>query len=204
VNYRVFHHVAIERALPVPALALLKPVEKLVGGVLPALLREFLLAAQGGSIDYVFHVPTGKKKTEAMVFGQIFALADLPKEIALQRDTRNAPAGVLPIARTGGDDTLFVELGKHRARVIAHLTGRPAWTGRKRGEGLVELASSFEAYLDGLHIDVDAVIDGLAGHAKTKDHVDATVEYLNIGLPAWTGDKRLAAAVASARKRVKA
>jgi hypothetical protein len=197
--YRRFRHLAIERYKPAPTPAQMAEVEAALGAKLPNLVRDFLIAAQGGSIDYVFDVPLARGKTEPMVFGQIFAVADLPAEIASAREHLAAPIGVLPFARDGGDSTVLIDA---KGKVVAALTGRPEWTGRKRASGFVDLAPSFDAYLDGLHVDRDRIVEGLYETAKTPAHVEATVTYLDIGLPGWNANSKIAAAVARARKRV--
>jgi hypothetical protein len=200
VNYRVFRNLAIERALPPPAPTDLLAVEAALGAKLPRLVRDFLVAAQGGAIRYVFDVPVQKGTLQPMIFGQILEVADLVKEIQRVREQLGAPETILPFARDGADSIVMLDL--KTGKVTVALSGRPAWTGRQRGAGLIDLAPTFEAYLEALHVDRQAIVEALEEHAKTVEEVDVTVTFLDIGLPGWRANSKIAAAVSRARKRL--
>jgi len=85
---------------------------------------------------------------------------------------------------------------------VAFVGARPAWTGRERSSGFVELAASFDEYISKLHIDREYVLEVLEDVYKPT-HLDATEEWLDIGMPGWREEAaELAAAVADARARV--
>jgi len=66
----------------------------------------------------------------------------------------------------------------------------------------VELAASFDEYISKLHIDREYVLEVLEDVYKPT-HLDATEEWLDIGMPGWREEAaELAAAVADARARV--
>ena len=66
----------------------------------------------------------------------------------------------------------------------------------------IELAASFDEYVDKLRIDREVVIDHLSHHATTVGHVEATEEWLDIDMPSWRGDSEVVAALREARHRV--
>lgn len=207
--YARFRHLAIEGARPPVSDDELQAVEAALGASLPASFREFLRTASGGYIEYVIDVPTQHGGTEPIVFGSIFSARagdpeSLLQEIELARELTEVPPGVLPFARDGGGSIAYLDLSPDgRGRVVAFVGELPAWTGRERASGFVELAASFDEYVSKLHIDRDDVLDALQNAIAEASHVDATEEWLDIGLPGWREqDTELAAAVAAARARV--
>ena len=184
-------------------------MEEALGASLPGSFREFLRAAGGGALEYVIDVPTPRGGTEARTFGSIFSAhasdpENLLRELVSARELIKAPPGVLPFARDGGGSVVYLDLSPEgRGRVVAFLAGRPAWTGRERASGFVELATSFDAYVEKLRIDREYVIESLEQDVSAPSHVDATEEWLDIGMPGWRErDAELAAAVVAARARV--
>lgn len=184
-------------------------MEEALGASLPGSFREFLRAAGGGALEYVFDVPTPRGGTEPMTFGAIFSThasdpENLLRELASARELIKVPPGVLPFARDGGGSVVYLDLSPEGGgRVVAFLDARPAWTGRERASGFVELATSFDAYVEKLRIDREYVIESLEQEVSAPSHVDATEEWLDIGMPGWRErDAELAAAVVAARARV--
>lgn len=183
-------------------------MEEALGAALPDSFRDFLRVAGGGSIEYVFDVPTSGGGTEPMAFGAIFSAhasdrENVIDEIASARKGMNTPPGVLPFARDGGGSIVFLDLSPEGGgKVVALLDSMPAWTGRERASGFVELAASFDAYVEKLHIDRDYVLDLLENDVSATSHIDATEAWLDIGIPEWREDAGLADAVKAARARV--
>ena len=210
MNYTRFRHLAIERAKPPPTNAQLAAIEALLGASLPASFREFLQVAHGGFLEYVVDVPFGNGKSEPLSFCSIFSAEDgdfcdetFVGEIRSGRQYVKLPPGVLPFARDGGGSMVYLDLSPEgHGRVVAFVEGLPAWTGLRSESTFVELASSFDAYVNKLRIDRDAVMDHLVHDATTVAHVDATEEWLNIGMPSWRDDSELTVAVSDARRRV--
>ena len=85
---------------------------------------------------------------------------------------------------------------------MAFVEGLPEWTGLRTESAFIELARSFDEYVDKLRIDREMVIDQLRQDAKTIAHVDATEEWLYIGMPKWREDAEMVGAVAEARRRI--
>jgi len=202
--YAVFRHLAITGARPAPTRPQLAAIESLLGARLPEPYVEFLRVANGGYVEYAIDVPVAPGSTEPMSFSSIFAAADLPEETRVAREISKIPAGVLPFARTGGDSVAYLDLTPEGAgRVVAFVTSLPEWTGSSRHEpAFIPLADSFDAFVAKLYISRELVLDQLEHDANERSHVEATEAFLDIGLPAWRTDARLAAAVRAAYARV--
>jgi hypothetical protein len=191
MTYACFRHLAIDRAKPPCSDDELRVIEAALGAELPESFREFLRAASGGYIEYVIDVPTQRGGTEPISFGSIFSVRagdpeNLLKEISAAREVTKVPAGVLPFARDGGGSVAYLDLSTEgKGRVVAFVDGLPAWTGRERTSGFTELAASFDEYVNKLHIDREYVLDLLQSDVSETSHVDATEEWLDIGLPGW-------------------
>ena len=76
--------------------------------------------------------------------------------------------------------------------MLAYVQELPEWTG-KRAHGFIELAHSFDAWLDSLYIDRDTVLDELEHSVSEPSHLDAMEEWLDIGMPDWRRDAGIAA-----------
>ncbi len=206
--YARYRHLAIEDQKPAPSEGELDAVEAELGAALPESFREFLKVAHGGYIEYVVDVPVGENSTEELSFCGIHEVGDgeygtLQGEMRICREHQGIPEGVLPFARDGGSSMVFLDLtSEGGGRVVAYVQGLPEWTGLRTESAFVELASSFDEYVDMLRIDRGAALDHLKHDATELDHVAATEEWLDIGMPAWRQDSELIEAVAEARKRV--
>lgn len=210
MTYSRFRHLAIERAKPAPSDEQLRGIEDLLGAKLPGSFCKFLRVANGGYVEYVIDVPMGDGKTEALSFCGIFSADEgtfcdetFVGEIRSGREYAKIPLGVLPFARDGGGSIVYLDLSDEgRGRVVAFVEGLPAWTGLRTESAFIELASSFDEYVDKLHIDRGDVIRQLAEDAKEMAHVDATEEWLDVGMPRWRDDPELVEAVRAARRSV--
>jgi hypothetical protein len=210
VTYSRYRHLAIDRAKPAPTALQFTAIEKLLGARLPSSFRAFLKVANGAYVEYMIDVPFDDGKSEPLCFCSIFSADDgdfldgtFVGEIRSARQYQKIPFGILPFARDGGGSMVYLDLSDNgKGRVIAFVEGLPEWTGLRTQSAFVELASSFDEYVDKLRIDRKMVIDQLQQDAKTKDHVDATEEWLDIGMPLWREDIELASVLAEARRRV--
>ena len=210
MNYTRFRHLAIEGAKPAPTQAQFAAIEQLLGARLPAPFREFLQVANGGYLEYVIDVPTGDGKSEELSFCSIFSAEDgdfcdetFVGEIRSAREYQKIPPGVLPFARDGGGSAAYLDLSPEGGgRVVAFVEGLPEWTGLRTESAVVELASSFDEYVSKLRIDRGAVIDHLLHGAQNIEHVGATEEWLDIGIPGWRSDPELMSGVQEARRRL--
>jgi hypothetical protein len=209
-HYSRFRHVAIERAKPAPTNEQLAAIEDLLGAPLPASFRAFLHVANGGYIEYVIDVPLGGDKSEALGFSGIFSANDgnfcdgtFVGEIRSSREYQKIPQGVLPFARDGGGSMAYLDLSSQgNGRIVAFVHGLPEWTGLRTHSKYIELASSFDEYVDKLRIDREVLMIQLEEDAQTAEHVNATEEYLDIAMPSWREDSEIEGAVNAARKRV--
>ncbi len=208
--YSRFRHLAIERQQSPPEASEIEAIEALLGASLPDSFRAFLDVANGGSLEYVIDVPLGGGGTESMSFGGLFSTRNgtfcdetFLGEIRSERERTKIPLGVLPFARDGGDSMVYLDLSSTgKGRVVAFVRGLPEWAGLRTDSVFVELARSFDEYVSKLHLDRADVIRSLAEDVKTGDHVDATEEWLDIGMPGWKEDAELSTAVGAARRRV--
>ena len=114
-------------------------------------------------------------------------------EIRAARKHTDMPVRILPFARDGGNSMVYLDLTEEGGgRVLAYVQELPDWTG-KRTHGLMELAPSFDAWLDSLYIDRDTVLDELEHSVSEPSHLDAMEEWLDIGMPAWRRDAGITA-----------
>jgi hypothetical protein len=209
-HYNRFRHLAIEHAKAAPTNAQLAAIEDLLGAPLPGSFREFLQVANGGYLEYVIDVPFGDGRSEPLSFCGIFSAEDgdfcdetFTGEIRSSREYQKIPLGVLPFARDGGGSMAYLDLSPEgNGRVVAFVQGLPEWTGLRTESEYIELASSFDEYVNKLRVDRDAVLDHLTHDASILGHVVATEEWLDIGLPSWRQDSEIVEAIAVARRRV--
>lgn len=210
-SYSRFRHLAIAGAKPAPTKEQLAAIEDQLGAVLPDSFREFLQVANGGYVEYVIDVLFGDGKSEPLSFCRIFSADDADfrfetfiGEILSNREYQKIPPYVLPFARDGGGSLACLDLSPEgHGRVVAYVEKLPEWAGLSANSGCIELASSFDEYVDRLRIDCNAVIVHLT-HGTTKvEYVDATEEWLDIGMPHWREVPAVLGAVTEARRRVR-
>src|SRR5262245_10411776 len=208
MTYARYRHLAVERAKAAPTEAQLAAIEALLGAVLPASFVDFLRVANGGYIEYVIDVPMADGRTEPLSFCGIFSADEggfcdetFVGEIRSGREYAKIPEGVLPFARDGGGSIAYLDLSPDgNGRVVAFVQGLPEWTGLRTESGFIELAPSFDDYVSKLRVDRGTVVDHLVHDATEVSHVDATEEWLDIGLPGWREDPELLDVVREARR----
>ena len=188
-----YKHVVIDETKGAPSPEDVARIEQTLGVALPQDFFEFLNVANGGSLEYLIRVPP-TPDGEEMLFGQIlYAGRDrgydtFLGEIELHRQSLNIPPEVLPFARDGGGSTVFLDLTvEGQGRVMAFVEGLPAWTGLRQGSAFIEVAPSFDAYIDRLYLDEEYAFEALeeAIGRGSGDQIQANVEYLNLALPDW-------------------
>jgi hypothetical protein len=173
-----------------------------IGQPIPPAYRSFLEVANGGTLEYSIRVPPGPEG-EPIGFSDLHLLGrDQHGEYGwetLLGEYRRLPgswlaqhlpvATLLPIARTGGDDQVFLDLAPDRyGQVLGFVHGLPEWTGLRTRNLSGVLADDFDAYLDGLFIDPDVAEDVWSDHAG-QDPADpwrrVVEQWLDVGLPGW-------------------
>ncbi|GLW72819.1 hypothetical protein Kpho02_51180 [Kitasatospora phosalacinea] len=138
-------------------------LERETGRPLPGPYLAFLRAAGGSGLDYAVHLPEcGPEPLHA--FDELYALGpDADGRYGsgtLLGEYRRYDAepefrSLLPIARSGGGDTLLLDLNPATyGRLCAAVSGVP-WPGRLSHAVFTEVAPDFDAYLDALVLDPD-------------------------------------------------
>ncbi|GHF10838.1 hypothetical protein GCM10014715_78110 [Streptomyces spiralis] len=179
-------------------------LEREIGLSLPSSYRSFLEAASGGSLPYSVRVPACEPEP-FQGFDDLYQLGrdedgeygwgTLVGEYRRSRDgglAKEVPlAGLLPIARNGGSDTLFLDLNQAtHGQLHAFVQGIPHPGYLSKGV-FTKVADDFDAYLDRLVIDPDLAEDTWADVAD-RDSTDpwrrTVEEWLDKELPGWRAE----------------
>lgn len=210
MSYTRYRHLAIEDAKSPPTEAQLRAIEDELGAKLPLSFREYLAVANGGHLEYSIDIPTGQGATEPLSFSGLFS-ADIGTfcdetfigEIRSGREYTKIPKGVLPFARDGGGSIVYLDLSPEgNGRVVAFVMGLPEWASKRTESAFVEVAASFDEYLDKLRIDLDAVTDHLEFDVTQLSDITAIEELLDIGMPGWRNNSQLVTNIQAARERL--
>src|SRR5450830_742173 len=201
--YTAYRHLAIAEAQAAPTAQQITAIENLLEAPLPPAFLAFLQVANGAYIDYTCDVPDGQGGVEHMAFNTFFNADEgdfcdetFVGEIRAARKHTAMPVKILPFARDGGNSMVYLDLTPEGGgRVLAYVQELPDWTGR-RAHGFITLAPSFDAWLDSLYIDRETVLDELEHNASEPSHLEATREWLEIGMPNWRQDAGICALLA--------
>lgn len=79
---------------------------------------------------------------------------------------------------------LYLDL-REGYEVVAFVHGLPSWTGLRQQDSLVNVASSFDEYLEKLHISDDSAEAHISTFEVSPDTVRATIEWLDSGNQGW-------------------
>ncbi|MCX5409667.1 SMI1/KNR4 family protein [Streptomyces sp. NBC_00335] len=179
----------------------LRRLEQEIGLPLPASYRSFLELAGGESLTYSVRLPDCEPEP-LQSFDDLYQLGrdgdgeygwgTLLGEYRRSRQGWLADevslTGLLPIARNGGSDTLFLDLNPAtHGQLHAFLHGI-SWPGHLSNDVFTKVADSFDAYLDCLVVDPESAADTWADVADSDstDPWRRTVEeWLDKGLPGW-------------------
>jgi cell wall assembly regulator SMI1 len=159
-NYR---HLTIFDYDGPPTQSEINSIEMLLGTSLPPEFKAFLDLANGGYIPYLVNVPPSADG-EPMAFSVIFSTKPDQRgefgydtfigEIENARRVFRLPHAVLPFSHDGGGSVLFLDLTPEgRGRVVAFVRGLPAWTGLREESAFIEVAPSFNEFVDRLYRD---------------------------------------------------
>ncbi|MFB6780488.1 SMI1/KNR4 family protein [Streptomyces sp. NPDC056352] len=179
-------------------------LERAVGLALPTAYRSFLEVAGGGSLAYSVHLSACEPEP-LQGFDDLYQLGrddageygwgTLLGEYRRSRDgwlAENVPlTGLLPIARNGGSDTLFLDLNPATHGQLHAFVHAIAWPGYLGSHAFTKVADNFDAYLDSLFIDPDMSEDAWADVADSdpSDPWRRTVEeWLDKELPCWRAE----------------
>jgi hypothetical protein len=180
-------------------------LERETGLPLPPAYRSFLAAAGGEKLDYSVGLPACEPEP-VQSFDSVYRLGrddageygwgTLLGEYRRSRDgwlAENVPlTGLLPIARSGGSDVLFLDLnpGTTHGRLHAFIHAI-TWPGHLGDHVFTKVADSFDTYLDDLFVDPDMAEDAWTDVADSdpSDPWRRTVEeWLDKELPTWRAE----------------
>jgi hypothetical protein len=179
----------------------IRALESEIGQALPSGYGDFVHAINGGTLDYAIRMPSSAGG-ESLAFTDLYlpgrdrdgayGYGTLIGEYRMRRQSWWAEHvcldNLMPIARDGGDDTLYLDLNlETQGRLVAFVYGLPTWTGQSSENALVTVAESIDDYVDRLHIDEENAKS--AWNAVTSDPANAwrriTEDWLDDGLPDW-------------------
>jgi len=179
--YGKYKHIAIDDVSHQPKKSELKAIEDLLGTELP---EDFL--------DSIFSTEPGDFCDETFI-----------GEIKSEREYAKIPNKILPFARDGGGSIVYLDLtDEGNGRVVAFVQGLPEWTGLRTESEFIQLAASFEEYIRKLRIDRNLLIDQIQNDVSQISHIDATLEWLEIGMPDWRKDQEILKEIECARNRL--
>jgi hypothetical protein len=187
-----FRDVLIENPLGPFLSEELAKVEQELGPALPKGFTDFLRAAHGGRMDYSFEA-----EGEEISIGRIFLVGPdnrgqygfgtLLGELR-EHQSMGIPPQVLPFAQGGGDVRFYLDLTPEGGgSVVIYLKELPEWTGRTQESAFVQIAPSFDAFLDSLRLDESEYIDTLrtALASGTTEWITESLEHLDLLVPQW-------------------
>ncbi|KAA1257521.1 SMI1 / KNR4 family protein [Rubripirellula obstinata] len=176
---------------PAPDAALVRSIEKSLGVSLPPDYVKFISICNGGYAAYEFDIEFDDGTSEPLGFGALYSFVSpgswetLPFELDEDRKLDGfPPQGVLPIARDGGGSKLYLDL-RDGYRVVAFVSGLPAWTGLRGQDSLVTVAKSFDDYLDGLYLTNDMIVDSITHFDPRYNKPELMAELFDTGSPDW-------------------
>lgn len=177
-------------------------LEAELGQPLPDEYVEFLRVANGCVFEYSCRVPPSADG-EAISFSDIYRLGrDQSDEYGwgtLLGEYRARSDGwlsehvdldqLLPIAGTGGGDTLFLNLRPESyGHVVGFVHGLPSWTGLRPENVISTLAPGFDEYVDRLFVEEDVAemiwADWIEADRDDPERAEV-VKWLDSGLPGW-------------------
>lgn len=169
-------------------------VEQVIGRALPRDYRDFILAANGGTLPYAVRLPPEGDGGRLLEFSTLrslrgnFSLATAWTNFGSTVMAEHLPHGLLAVAQDGGGSTLYIDLRDESfGSVWAFVFGLPEWTGSSTTNMGGLDASNWDAYMHMLTIEEDyaqevwqeAQID------PDEDWTRAVVAWLDSGLPDW-------------------
>ena len=86
--------------------------------------------------------------------------------------------------------------------MVAFVMGLPEWTGLRTESAFIEVASSFDEYVDKLQIDLECIFDHLEHDVTELSHITAIEELLDTGMPDWRNNSQLVTNIQAARGRL--
>ncbi|MEU8507771.1 SMI1/KNR4 family protein [Streptomyces brevispora] len=187
----------------------LNALERETGAPLPSSYRSFLEAVDGEGFNYSVRLPACEPEPvqsfDALYhlgrdsegeYGWGTLLGEYRRSRAGWLSGEVALAGLLPIARNGGSDTLFLDLNPAtHGQLHAFVHGIPHPGYLLKGV-FTKVADNFDAYLDSLVVDPDFAAEAWAdvvGSVSTDPWRRTVEEWLDKELPGWRAESWAAA-----------
>lgn len=181
----------------------LETLEQEIGLPLPAPYRSFLESAGGNGLEYSVHLPKCEPeplqsfndlyhlgRNGAGEYGYGTLLGEYRHSLASWLASEISLVGLLPIARDGGSDTLFLDLNPAtHGQLHAFIHGIP-WPGRLQQGVFTHVADDFDSYLDSLAIDPELAEDtwnDVSDSDPTDPWRRTVEEWLDKDMPGWRG-----------------
>lgn len=156
-----------------------------LGCEIPDDYKEFLLACNGGYLEYDLLVEFEDGNTEWMSYSSLYKLdasddwESNPFEMHQERKKEGFPQKqVFPIARDGGGSVLYIDL-RDGYKVVAFVEGLPGWAGLRQENSLVVVAESFNDYLSKLTLSDETIEYHINNFDVSEASALATVEWLD-------------------------
>ena len=156
-----FPHLEVDAPKAPPTDEEIAAIETAVGEKLPNDLLDFLIATNGGKLDYTFELPTESRPFPLCFYSLYSTRRPFPgrasgglvlHELEAERRLKGLRPGLLPIAADGGTSVLYVDLDPERyGRIVAFVEGLPGWDGTPEG-CFVDLAASLAEFLSALFL----------------------------------------------------
>lgn len=176
----------------------IRRLERHVGHQLPEAYVQFMLVANGGTLEYCVDLPPGGAGMPVAFtrlytvtpdaeggFGYGTVLGE-KRQLPHAHYAADLPEDLLPIADDGGGSSLFLRLDPdHRGEVLAFVHGLPAWAGGTEQDTAGHVAADFDAYLDMLYIEEDYAQELWEDAQGDADWRAAVGSWLDGGLLGW-------------------
>ncbi len=203
-NVCSYHHLLVNSPGATPRQEDFDQIEIALGVPLPDYLKDFLISASGGDLNYIFEARFASRK-ERLFYQHVLSAAqstspdgetissEIVQEILNTQQRFDVSMKLLPIARDMDRGLLFIDLTPGAdGKVIGYLGANPTWTSRRRNGGFTFLAESFALYLQRLQVNIEQCRLDLNAALEQKKHkeVEYLIEFLDHSLPTWRSDDR--------------
>ncbi len=186
----LFRNRLIEETKPPPSPELVAQLEDLLGCELPADYRHFIECCNGGYSEFEIDLNFNDGTSLPVSFSTLFSLTaedtrnTLRFELTEARRWLGFPRKFLPIAQADRGSTLYLDL-RTGYRVVVQVIGLPVIIAECHGTMLVEVATTFNEYLDSLYISDQTILGAIRAFDPFIDDPKAMAKWFDAGSPNW-------------------